>query len=276
MTRKVYWLSLMTLLGVMLSLHAQAAVNTSGVNVKWSYIGMTGPSHWGMLDPAFEVCDTGQAQSPINIGRTRVPSAYALTMNYHAAPMIIGDDMDTKINIGKSQTIITSDHGLQLNFHGKSKETVNFAGKEYELVQFHFHSPSETLWHKQSFPLEIHFVHQSKDGGAAVVAVFVKCGAANAALQDILKHIPEQSHQDYEIKDATINPGDLLPVNQRYFSYIGSLTTPPCTEGLQWIVLPEPITAAPEQISQIRQAAGGTNARPVQDMNARVLYYAMK
>lgn len=262
--------------GCLLTVPAFAAVDASSANIKWSYVGTDGPTHWGMLDPAFEVCDTGKQQSPVNMSRTRVSAPYSLRINYHTAPLYIGDDMATELAFTKTQKVVNSAHGLQVNFHGEARETLTFSGKEYELLQFHFHSPSETLWHKQDFPLEIHFVHQAKDGGVLVMAAFVKGGAENPAIKEILNHIPEKPHQEYAIAGTNINPADLLPANQRYFSYMGSLTTPPCTEGVQWIVLPETITAAPEQILEIRQATGGNNARPVQSMNGRTLYYAAK
>jgi carbonic anhydrase len=258
-----------------MSLHAYADVNDAAVKVKWSYVGTTGPSHWGMLSPDFEACDTGRAQSPINIGRKKTRVPFDLKIKYHPAPMIIGEDLETKLMIGKTQTIYNDGHSIQLNFNEKSKEFIRIGGKDYQLVQFHFHSPSETLWHKQDFPLEIHFVHESKDGDVAVVAVFVKGGADNSALTEILGHLPEADHVAYDVPDVSINPADLLPSDQRYYTFDGSLTTPPCTEGLKWIVMPQPITASPAQILRIRQESGGTNARPVQPMNDRALNYAV-
>lgn len=263
------------LLGGMLSMGVHADTNDAATKVKWSYIGTTGPAHWGMLSPDFEACDTGNAQSPINIGRKKTRTPYDLKINYHQAPMVIGEDLDTTVTIGKSQIIYNDGHSLQLNFNAKAKENIKIAGKDYQLIQFHFHSPSETLWHKQDFPLEIHFVHQGKDGGLAVLGVFVKGGAENAALTQILKHLPETAKQEYAVPDVNINPGDLLPSDQRYYSYSGSLTTPPCSEGVQWFVMSEPITASPAQILQIRKETGGGNARPVQTINNRVLNYAV-
>jgi carbonic anhydrase len=255
--------------------YADAEVNNAAVKVKWSYVGTTGPAHWGMLSSAFELCDTGKMQSPINLGRKRTRSPYDLSVHYHPTPMYIGENLDTNLNIHGAQTI-TNDHGLQLNFHDDNKETITLSGKDYELLQFHFHSPSETLWHKQAFPLEIHFVHQGKDGELAVIGVFVKGGEENPVLQQILDHLPEHDHEEYPVKGVNINPGALMPANQRYFYYMGSLTTPPCAEGVQWIVMPEPITASPAQILKIRKASGGTNARPVQPMYGRALYYSVK
>jgi len=253
---------------------AAAEADDSGVTVKWSYVGTTGPSHWGMLSPDFELCDIGKSQSPINIGRDRVPTQYALKIGYHPSQLYLGDDINTSLKISADKTIVITDHGLQVNIHDKKKELLSYEGKEFELIQFHFHSPSETLWHQQAFPLEIHFVHQGKSG-LLVLAVLVKAGSENELLQQIIDHMPENEHVEVKVPGVKIDLMELLPNNQRYYSFSGSLTTPPCTEGVQWVVMPQPVTASTEQILKIRQAAGGTNARPVQTMNGRILYYAL-
>jgi len=152
----------------------------------------------------------------------------------------------------------------------KAKETITYAGNEYELVQFHFHSPSETLWHQQSFPLEIHFVHQGKDGKAAILAVLIKGGNANPTLEQILNHLPKEQRKEIPVPGVGVDPSALLPADQRYYAFMGSLTSPPCSEGFQWIVMPSPITASPAQILRVRQETHGTNARPVQPLNNRV------
>jgi len=262
------------ILALIASASAAAETDDSGATIKWSYLGTTGPSHWGMLNSDFELCDAGKSQSPVNIGRDRVPAVYSLKIDYHQSQLYIADDINTSLQASADKTIVTSDHGLQINIHDKNKEALSFNDKEYELIQFHFHSPSETLWHKQAFPLEIHFVHQGKSG-LLVLVVLVKAGSENELLQQIINHMPEKEHVEVKVPGVKINPMELLPDNQRYYSFSGSLTTPPCTEGVQWVVMPQPVTASTEQILKIRQAAGGTNARPVQPMNGRILYYAL-
>lgn len=255
---------------------APVETNDSSVKVKWSYLGSTGPRQWGMLSPAFEECDVGKAQAPINLGRKRVRVPYALKVDYRPARLAIGEEIPATLEIGASKTVINNGHGLQINFHQKgSKEVITYDGDQYALDQVHFHSPSETLWHKQSFPLEIHFVHQGKDGKVAILAVFVKAGNESAALKTILDNSPKEAGRVYNMRHVSIHPSQLLPTDQRYFAYNGSLTTPPCTQGLQWIVMPTPITASPAQILRIRQKIAGNNARPVQAMNNRVLSYAV-
>lgn len=269
--------SCLILAGCLNAVAARAAVNDAGVKVPWSYVGSTGPQHWGMLSPAFEVCDTGNMQSPVNIGRKKVRVPYNLKINYHPAPLFIGEDIPMDITIGANQIITNAGHAIQINFHGKkSIETITYGGNTYDLVQFHFHSPSENLWRQQSFPLEIHFVHQGKDGKAAVLAVFVRGGDGNPMLEQILSHLPKEKKKEIAVPGSSIDPSQLLPVDQRYYAFSGSLTSPPCSEGFQWIVMPTPITASPAQILQIRQETNGTNARPVQPLNGRVLSYAVQ
>tara|TARA_R110000868_G_scaffold33367_6_gene121258 strand:- start:233 stop:976 length:744 start_codon:yes stop_codon:yes gene_type:complete len=247
------------------------------MDVKWSYLGSVGPAHWGMLSPAFELCDTGRAQAPINIGRNKTRSAYALKIHYPTTPLVIGKDIETALEVGSEKLMINDGHSLQLNFPSKNnRERIAYQGDKYNLVQIHFHSPSETTWHKQSFPLEIHFVHQGKDGKVVVLAVLVKGGEKNSVLQTILDHLPAEQGRVFNVPHTNIRPAQLLPADKRYYAYNGSLTVPPCTEGVQWIVMPKAITATPAQISSIREAIGGNNARPEQALNSRVLSYANK
>jgi carbonic anhydrase len=270
-----WWLCLVAATG--LSGAAAADINDSGVKVPWSYVGSTGPSHWGMLSPAFEACDLGKSQSPINIGRKKTRVPYDLKINYQPAKLYLGDDLQTELMLQSTKTVVDTGHGVQVNFHDKhAHETITYAGSEYELIQFHLHSPSETQWHQQSFPLEIHFVHQGKDGKVAVLAVLVKGGEENPVISKIIKNLPKEQRKEVEVRGEKIDPSQLLPQDRRYYAFSGSLTTPPCIEGLQWIVMPTPITASPAQILEIREAAGGNNARPVQPMNDRVLSYAVQ
>ena len=274
MTPKTFLQLFIVLAGMALGCQAGAAVNDSGAKEDWSYVGTTGPAHWGMLSTVFEACDIGKTQSPIDIGRRIVDAKFDLNMHYHPSPMVIGEDMDTRLDISNKQTIVNMGHGLQLNFHGDRRELVAYNGQEYELIQLHFHSPSETLWHKQSFPLEIHFVHQGKND-VLVIAVFVKGGGENEVLKTILAHVPDDKKQEHAVKGVSVNPAGLLPEDLRYYAFDGSLTTPPCTEGIHWLVLKQPVTASPAQILNIRKASGGTNARPVQPLNGRTIYYAV-
>jgi carbonic anhydrase len=182
----------------------------------------------------------------------------------------------TELNIGGNQAIINDGHTIQANFHAKPVlESIRYAGNTYQLLQLHFHSPSENELNGESAPLEIHFVHQGPDGKVVVVGVLVKGGSFNPTLQSIIDHLPQPDGKEYIVDNEMINPQDLFPLDHDYYSFIGSLTTPPCLQGLEWIVMAGTITASPGQIAIIRKAIGGSNARAVQPLNHRVIAYSM-
>lgn len=255
-------------------MNAFAATNESGVQTKWGYKGDISPAHWGQLSSSFGLCTTGRAQSPINIIKKVEKAPSKLTINYHIADNLsVVDDGTTNLTMGDNQLVIYDGHGLQLNFSKtKIKEFLELDGIKYHLVQLHFHSPSENVLRGQSFPLEIHLVHQSDEGKVAVIGVWVKGGTENPILKQIISHLPKDEHQEHLIEDERINPNDLLPVKRDYYHFTGSLTTPPCAEGVNWVVMTETITASPAQIAILRKAAGGGNARPVQPLNGRIIY----
>lgn len=254
-----------------------ADINNSGVKVKWGYIGNISPVRWGQLDTKFALCSKGNSQSPINIDRKFKKLNADLQIHYQPAPMRIVDDGTTNLFINSTQTIINDGHGIQLNFPADGpKETIQFNGVKYHLVQFHVHSPSENTLSGQAFPMEIHFVHQSDDGKIAVIGVFVKTGKANPVLQSLIDHFPKDEGVEHTLQGVRINPLDLIPEQRSFYYFAGSLTTPPCTEGLQWIVMPQPIMASSAQVLMFRNAAGGENARPVQRLHKRKIYYSAK
>lgn len=259
---------------VVFSQFAYAELNDAAVKVQWGYKGNTGPIHWGELSSDFAVCSSGKTQSPIDIPRKTMKQIESLEIHYEPAPLVIMDDGPTELMIGKNQTIINDGHGIQVNFKAADKEFITFNQQQYHLVQFHFHSPSENAWHGQAFPLEVHFVHQGPDGQLAVIGVFIKGGASNPAIEKIVSHLPSEEGKAFPIKDEAINPLDLLPSDRRLYSFAGSLTTPPCSEGVHWFMMAEPITATPAQIVELRKAAGGVNARPIQPLHGRVINYS--
>lgn len=254
---------------------AAFAADDAGIKVKWGYTGNTGPSRWGQLDTEFAVCSTGKTQSPINITK-KVTKAddQSLKVEYQPAEMNIVDDGQTDITLGKKQILFLDGHGVQLNFPSSGvAENIILNGERYRLIQFHFHSPSENTLRGQGFPMEIHFVHQGENGHVAVIGVFVKGGNENPDIQKIIDNLPEDEGKEHIVKNEQISPAGLLPDKRGYYYFAGSLTTPPCSEGLNWVVMENPITASPSQIAMLRKAAGGANARPVQSLNGRAIGY---
>lgn len=245
--------------------------------IKWGYSGDIGPANWGKLSPSFASCSEGKTQSPIDIGMTSEASPYELTLKYQAAPLSIVNDGETRLVINHVPAIINKGHAIQLNFPQEgSLETMIFGDKEYHLKEFHFHTPSETAINGVSQAMEIHFVHQSSDGQVAVLAVLVREGKANPILQNIIKNFPKDHGVNHLIKGARISPSGLMPKKLDYYHFAGSLTTPPCTEGLQWIVFPDTISASAEQIAAFKKAVGGDNARPVQPGYQREIFYSAR
>jgi carbonic anhydrase len=251
--------------------YAAAVVNDSATSVKWSYKGVTGPSHWASLDPAFNLCAVGKRQAPIDILTKKTPlSQLTFAVQYQPISVREIDNGTTQVQIGHDYFIIADGHSVQLNVPAdqQARETLTINGRLYRLLQFHFHTPSETMLNKESLPAEIHFVHQGLDGTLAVVAVFVKVGAANHILQTILDKVPKEEGKEVSV-DEPLDISQLIAVKKGAYYFAGSLTTPPCTEGVAWLVLADTITASSEQIAKLRKAANGANARPVQPLNNR-------
>jgi len=217
----------------------------------WSYEGQGGPAHWGELQPDFKVCQLGLEQTPIDLASGLKGDAAAVALDYK--PLAL--------------RIVNNGHTIQVNADAGSSCTI--AGAKYDLLQFHFHHPSEHLLSGKPFDLECHFVHKSSGGDLAVVGVFIKPGAKNAALQAIFDAMPRREGPETRAS-GSVDPSALLPKSSSYFRYMGSLTTPPCSEGLTWTVFKEPVEASTEQIRQFAQLFPN-NARPVQSRNRRFL-----
>lgn len=268
---KLFWASSILIFGAALfMINVSEAAIDNAATVAWGYQGAKGPAYWGSLSPDYQLCTTGKEQSPINITNAVKSRINTLQINYQPAPLKTIDDGYTILNLNGHQTLVNIGHTLQLNFdQNEAKETVKFNGDEYYLIQLHFHTPSETLINGQKFPMEIHFVNQSRDGKILVLAVFVETGNDNTALQTILEHLPKAQNLLYAPHDVNVSLLKLLPENKTYYSFTGSLTTPPCTQGLQWVVLEHPIMATAEQIFAIKKAVGENNARPIQPTNKR-------
>lgn len=217
----------------------------------WSYAGNTGPEHWGELQPDFKVCQLGLEQTPIDLDGGVKGEAGSVALDYKPLPL----------------RIVNNGHTIQVNADAGC--ACSIGNTKFDLLQFHFHHPSEHLLSGKPFDLECHFVHKSASGALAVVGVFIRPGAKNAVLAPLFDAMPAK--EGPEVRAAgSIDSAALMPKSGGYFRYMGSLTTPPCSEGLTWTVYKEPIEASADQIRQFASLFPN-NARPVQRQNRRFL-----
>lgn len=219
----------------------------------WSYKGThSGPSAWSELDPAFKECSLGKAQSPINIEKTEKADLPTLQFNYsHSA----------------APTLINNGHTVQVNL--PAGNTLKVGDNTYELLQFHFHTPSEESINGKKFPMVAHFVHKNANGQLGVVGLLIQQGKTNPAFTPIFEHTP-RAGEKITVENLTVDLDDMLPSKLGYYSFEGSLTTPPCSEGVNWMVVKQPITLGKEQIKAFKTLFKG-NARPTQPLNGRVV-----
>jgi carbonic anhydrase len=221
---------------------------------EWSYSGATGPGHWGDLKPEYALARSGRAQSPIDI----VPAS--------ATQALLGP-----IEVAYASTtvdILNNGHTVEDDYHGGGG--IRVEGHEYALAQFHFHTPSEHTLEGRHFPLEMHLVHRDSAGALAVVAVLFEQGEPHAALGALEAHFPTEPGRAQHVEGVTVNPSDLLPSSLASFRYPGSLTTPPCSEGVAWFVLQQPLQAAAEQIAAVHAILHDNN-RPTQPLHGRTV-----
>jgi carbonic anhydrase len=224
----------------------------SGPKAHWGYSGEEGPTFWGNLSTAYTLCSTGHMQSPIDIKHTQQAGLAPIDVSYQATPL----------------NIVNNGHTIQVNYAKGSKMTIG--NTSYNLLQFHFHSPSENIVAGKPFPMEAHFVHADDHGTLGVLGVFMTVGKENTALGEIWNHLPKEVNKPVAMKQVVVNGRDLLPENKNYYRFVGSLTTPPCSEGVQWHVLKTPIEVSSGQVKAFLDLVG-ENARPVQQLGHRLL-----
>lgn len=218
----------------------------------WNYAGEDGPEHWAELESDFGVCSTGRNQSPIDLHDFIEAQLPEIIFDYQP---------------GGSE-VLNNGHVIQVNYQAGSRIKVD--SKEFELKQFHFHSPSENTIDGKSFPLEAHFVHADAEGNLAVVALMFEEGPSNKVLQQVWPHLPRGENAVAKLA-APVAAADLLQSDRDYYRYEGSLTTPPCSEGVRWLVLKQPAKASSEQLGMVGKIIGHANNRPLQTLGARVV-----
>lgn len=217
----------------------------------WDYEGQAGPEHWGELTPEFRTCQLGLEQTPIDLTGSVKGSLTSVDLRYQP----------TKFRVKNNG------HTIQADADDGSFVTID--NQRFSLKQFHFHHRSEHLVEGKSLDMELHFVNVSAEKSIAVVGVFIKAGAPNAALQKVLDLMPTSA--EGEARDlAQFDPTELIPRARSFYRYMGSLTTPPCSEGLTWTIFREPIDASVDQIRAFA-ALFPNNARPVQRRNRRFI-----
>lgn len=221
-------------------------------NKHWGYTGSSAAPYWGTLDEGYSLCSTGTAQSPVNIAKFLQEDLPDISPAYKPSPL----------------EIVNNGHTLQVNFTPGSGFTAD--GVHYNLLQMYFHTPSEHYLDGAPYPMEVHFVHKAEDGTLAVIGAMMKVGAHNPVIEGIWQNAPIEAGGAKSIDSVEINAADLLPASLEYYRYDGSLTTPPCTEGVRWHVLKEPVEVSEAQLKAF-QALFPVNARPIQPLNDRIV-----
>lgn len=218
-------------------------------SVHWSYADRSGPNHWSELDERFTACKEGIIQSPINLNTKKLISDKEPIIFHYEAYKVKLKDYTFKIS-------------------SKDSKHIEIAGNIYNLAQFHFHTPGEHSIDNLIYEGEMHFVHQDKDSNLAVVGIMIKEGKSNPLLKNILNTANKSKEEKFSIEDSNLM--SLLPENKEYFHYMGSLTTPPCTEGVRWYVLKTPIEISKEELKLLKDSIPD-NARPIQENNNRLV-----
>jgi carbonic anhydrase len=223
----------------------------------WSYEGAAGPDHWGDLDPAYAACKAGREQSPIDIRAADPTGLPAMQFDYHSGPL---------------KYLINNGYTIRVNYHDApgTGNVLTIGGKSYYLTQFHFHHPSEEYVGGKPYEMEVHLMHEAVDGAVVGVTVFLKAGSPNATVQRMWDHMPMTAGKEQEIAGVDVDPASLLPSDGAYYTYKGSLTAPPCSEGVTWFVLKTPVEISQAEISAFAKLYPH-DVRPLQLLNGRLV-----
>jgi carbonic anhydrase len=222
--------------------------------IHWSYDGEGAPYNWGKISKKYLACENGKNQSPIAIEREAV---IGLDL-----PAIEFDYKDSRFSI------VDNGHTVEVKYLGGGGITI--LGQRYDLVQFHFHRPAEEVVNGKRYDMVAHLVHKNRKGQLAVVAVLLTMGEENPFIQTLWNHMPIEKKKPIAPPKATVDLAKFLPANKAYFHYMGSLTTPPCTEGVAWYVMQSPVEVSAAQV-QVFSKVYANNARPTQPNNGRLV-----
>ncbi|OWQ93760.1 carbonate dehydratase [Roseateles aquatilis] len=228
-----------------------AAASAAKTAIPWSYAGEGAPDRWGQLQPEFRQCAIGTRQSPIDLRDTIKVDQEKIQFDYHASNF----------------SVVDNGHTIQVNV--APGNAIQIMGRRYELAQFHFHRPSEERINGRQYDMVAHLVHKDADGRLAVIAVLLERGQDQALIQTVWNYLPLERGDTYEAP-VQIDLTQLLPKDRAYFSYMGSLTVPPCTEGVLWMVFRQPVPVSTQQISVFSRLYP-MNARPLQAQSGRLI-----
>lgn len=247
-------------------IEGEIELEPAGEETDWGYSGPRAPQFWADLDPEWALCGDGVEQSPIDI---QVLDTEPVTL----------DDLEI---LYRESPVVWLNNGHTVEFEYEHGSTIMLDGEEFELLQFHFHGPSEhTLQGGARFPLEGHFVHRSASGELAVIGVMIREGARNTALpfpRRLRQYVPTAEGVVVHFEDRTLDASGLLPDDLSSYRYVGSLTTPPCSEGVNWIFMATPVEwsrgqmrVIQERLEQLADASNTGNNRPTQPLNGRTV-----
>lgn len=230
---------------------ATAGAHADETHRHWAYTGKIGTTHWSELEPGYAACKLGKEQTPIDIRGAKKAKLAPIGFHYRA---------------GAAQ-VLNNGHTVQVNL--AEGGNVNLNGDEYKLLQFHFHTPSEEKINGRSYPLVMHMVHKDAIGHLAVVAILFKVGKENAALKQVFASMPAEAGNKVALAGG-IDPASVLPQERGYYAFKGSLTTPPCSEGVRWQVMKTISEISARQLAMFKKLYP-MNARPLQPLNGRTI-----
>ncbi len=230
--------------------------------VHWGYGEDDGPASWAALSSDYATCASGREQSPIDIAAITTDDQVRLGTNYQPATLKI-------IRHEHVADLIDNGHTIQVNYDEGSN--LQLGAVNYELKQYHFHAPSEHTIEGRHFSMEMHLVHQSAAGELAVLGVLIEQGNHNPAFEPVWANLPGEVGKEVHHEHLAVNVDDLLPADHNTYRYRGSLTTPPCSEGVSWFVAVQPIKLSADQIAAFTSIFSGNN-RPIQPLNDRTVF----
>lgn len=235
-----------------------------GPAVHWGYEADNGPAQWGSMNPAWSLCAEGRRQSPIDLSN-------ATEIELPVTEIHMPSDQEVAV-LNQAGVLDALDNGHTIQINAKTGEAMTVGDETYALVQFHFHAPSEHTVDGEHFPMEMHFVHQAQDGALAVVGVLIEEGAENPGVASFWGHLANEVGTETAVQIPAEFAQHIFPAGARgAYHYDGSLTTPPCSEGVSWFVQETPTQFSAEQIAAFT-AIYDHNNRPAQPLNERTLY----